>query len=535
MSTKTITGRAGKLGRISASFPFWVFLVALILRLVPVLLSYNLGIGLDDMFQYDMLARSLVAGDGYRWYAQEDLYLVQSFLNLDLSTVDYDPRGVLTSFRPPLYPAFLALIYFLTGTGPHRFFVARLVQAFVGAALALLTYTLARRLLSTYSPQPLFTAREGGSGGFDPKGARIAAWVVACYPLLVIYPLSLATENLFFLLVLASTLVLLKAKDSSTTEIAARTEKNKQPSVFSVHCVVNFFFHARWFILAGILLGLLALTRSVSLLFSGLVVLWVWFALDERKMAVVVFLGVTVVILPWMARNSLLHHRLIGIETTLGYNLYVGYHPEGSGSFQYPQSLDLLSIFDDGLRDQIGQQKAWEFIQADPARVPYLILRRLGFFFGLERRALTYFYSNNFFGYIPTPLLLTIAAIMLLPFVFVSISSAFGMALIRWRAESLLAALFLIGHLIPHILILSEDRFHLAYVPFLAIFSAQFWTGGWTALRVRWQSRAGKIALVLACVVVVLLFLNWGLELWRDAGSIAQLLGPMGNQTYFPY
>jgi hypothetical protein len=107
--------------------------------------------------------------------------------------------------------------------------------------------------------------------------------------------------------------------------------------------------------------------------------------------------------------------------------------------------------------------------------------------------------------------------------------------LIRWRAESLLAALFLGSHLIPHILILSEDRFHLAYVPFLAIFAAQFWTGGWTALRVRWQSRAGKIALVLACVVVVLLFLNWGLELWRDAGSIAQLLGPMGNQTYFPY
>jgi 4-amino-4-deoxy-L-arabinose transferase-like glycosyltransferase len=359
--------------------------------------------------------------------------------------------------------------------------------------------------------------------------------VVACYPLLVIYPLSLATENLFFLLVLASTLVLLKAKDSLTTEIPARTEKNKQRSVFSLRSVVNFFYRARWFILAGILLGLLALTRSVSLLFTGLAVLWVWFALRERKMAMVVFLGVMVVTLPWMVRNSLVHHRLIGIETTLGYNLYVGYHPEGFGSFQYPQSLDLLSILDDGLRDQIGQQKAWEFIQANPARVPYLILRRLGFFFGLERRALTYFYSNNFFGYIPTPLLLALAAIMLLPFVLVSISSAFGMALIRWRAESLLAALFLGSHLIPHILILSEDRFHLAYVPFLAIFAAQFWTGGWSVLKVRWQTRAGKIALVLASIAIILLLYNWGLELWRDAGTIAQLLGPMGNQTYFPY
>ena len=535
MTTKIIIGRAGKLGRISASFPFWVFLVALILRLVPVLLSYNLGIGLDDMFQYDMLARSLVAGEGYRWYAQEDLYLVQPLLKFDLATVDYDPRGVLTSFRPPLYPAFLALIYILAGTGPHRFFVARLVQAFVGAALAPLTYALARRLLPTYPPQPPFPGREGGSGGLGPKAARIAAWVVACYPLLVIYPLSLATENIFFLMVLASTMVLLKAKDSLSTEIPARTEKNKQPSVFSVRSVVNFFSRARWFILASILLGLLALTRSVSLLFTGLAVIWVWLALRERKMAVVVFLGVTVVTLPWMVRNSLLHRRLIGIETTLGYNLYMGYHPEGLGSFQYPQSLDLLSILDDGLRDQIGQQKAWVFIQANPARVPYLILRRLGFFFGLERRALTYFYSNNFFGYIPTPLLLVLAAIMLLPFVLVSISSTFGMALIRWRAESLLAALFLAGHLIPHILILSEDRFHLAYVPFLAIFAAQFWTGGLSALKVRWQTRAGKIALVLASIAIILLLYNWSLELWRDAGTIAQLLGTKGNQTYFPY
>jgi hypothetical protein len=42
--------------------------------LIPViLLRAGLGIGLDDMFQYDMLARSLVAGNGFRWYAQEDL------------------------------------------------------------------------------------------------------------------------------------------------------------------------------------------------------------------------------------------------------------------------------------------------------------------------------------------------------------------------------------------------------------------------------------------------------------------------------
>ena len=41
------------------SFAFRIFIVALVLRLIPVLAARGLGIGLDDMFQYDMLARSL--------------------------------------------------------------------------------------------------------------------------------------------------------------------------------------------------------------------------------------------------------------------------------------------------------------------------------------------------------------------------------------------------------------------------------------------------------------------------------------------
>ena len=55
------------------NFAWRIFFLALVLRLIPVLLTRSLGIGLDDMFQYDMLARSLASGNGYRWYAYEDL------------------------------------------------------------------------------------------------------------------------------------------------------------------------------------------------------------------------------------------------------------------------------------------------------------------------------------------------------------------------------------------------------------------------------------------------------------------------------
>jgi hypothetical protein len=365
------------------------------------------------------------------------------------------------------------------------------VQVFLNAALVPLTYFIARRLFPEH-----------------PKAAKVAAWVVAFYPILVIYPLALATENLFFVLVLSAFLVLLKA-----------AENRKMLT----------------FVGAGILLGLMALTRSVSLAFAGLACLWAWFLLKEHKKAVAIFLAVTVIVLPWMVRNTLLHGRLTGVESALGYDLYVGYHPEGTGTFQYGISIDLIPMLDDGKRDEIGQELAWGFMKADPGRVPYLALRRLGYFFGLERRAVTYFYSNNFFGYISQPLLLVVAAILLLPFVFVSTSAMFGLALTRWRSGTVLMGLFILGYLTPHVFIIAEERFHYTLIPFLAILAGLFWNSGLPALRERWSTPGGRLAILLAVPAVILLMANWGFEISGNAELLLKLIGPQGNQLHLPY
>lgn len=501
----------------SKTFPLRIFLVALVLRLIPVLATASMGIGLDDMFQYDMLARSIAAGNGYRWYAQADLPLIQQYIPLDLNNVYYDPRGVQTSFRPPLYPTFLAIIYLVAGTGASRFFIARLVQVPLAAALVPLTYAVGRRV---------FPER--------PRAAVLAAWVITFYPMLVIYPLSLATENLFFVLVLTSTLVLLKAAKS--TDRGDETErKGAEQAESLLRRLWGNIYRARWFILGGILLGLTALTRSVALGMAGFAILWIWFKLRKRAMAVATLAAVCLVTVPWMVRNTIVDRRLTGIESALGYDLYVGYHPQGSGTFQYPISLDLMPMLDDGQRDAVGREKALAFIVADPGRFPYLVLRRAGYFFGLERRALTFFYSNDFLGYVPTAFLAMIASIFCLPFMIVSTSGAIGLALIKWRKEALLTGLLIIGYVMPHLIIIAEDRFHLALVPFLALLAATCWSGGWAAIRERWQTRGGKIALGLACLAVILLLSNWGLELWRDADKLAQLFSASGNQTYFSY
>ena len=161
--------------------------------------------------------------------------------------------------------------------------------------------------------------------------------------------------------------------------------------------------------------------------------------------------------------------------------------------------------------------------------------RKAGYFFGLERRALTYFYSNNYFGHLPTAVLLAIATIFCLPFVIISISGTFGLFYSRWSRETILIVLFLAGYITPHLLILAEDRFHLAIVPFLAIFAASFWIAGPAGEEGRRRNQPGFIRLLTTSVIVISLLCNWGLELWRDAGKLALLFGLNGNMTFFPY
>ncbi|MRS03735.1 hypothetical protein EG832_11030, partial [bacterium] len=426
------------------NFAWRILLIAFCLRIIPVILTRQLGIGLDDMFQYDMLARSLSAGNGFRWYALEDLEMLKPYVDFDLTSVDYDPiRGVETSFRAPFYPAFLSLVYLLAGAGTNRFFAARLVQAMLGAVLTPLTYFVSKHLIPG-----------------NERAAKVSAWIVASYPILLVYPLGLGTENLFFLLLLMSVLVLLQ------------TGKRPSPGMF---------------LLSGFFLGLTALTRSVILLFAGFALVWIGFVLKQKRGAIIALLALVMTISPWVIRNSLLHQRLTGIETSMGYNLYLGYHPQGNGSFIFGPSLDLLTILDDAERDRIGTQKAVEFIRAEPERFLPLAINRLGFFFGLEKRVLMYFYGDNVLGYIPLPALMSLFLLIILPFVVISISAALGVAILPMHPPVILLGILFITYILPHVLILSEDRFHLALVPFIAILAAHLWTSGLPSIIFRWK------------------------------------------------
>ncbi len=482
------------------------FIVALVIRLVPVLFAFNLGIGLDDMHQYDMLARSLVSGNGFRWYSEPDLDLIRPYIAVDLTNVPYDPRGIEAAFRGPMYPIFLAVIYFFSGL-THRFFIARLAQAALNALLAPMTYALGRRL--------------------DPeheRTARIGAWIVAGYPILALYPLALATENLFFVLTLGSVLLLLRGAQGNTI---GGGPSASAPGVWDRPGV-------RWFALAGAVAGMAILTRSVFTLFIPFAMYWIWRNAKSLRGAVVFACAAAGLVFPWALRNTILAGRPAFVEVSLGYNLYMGYHPKSTGTFQFGISTDLLTIFNDMDRDTVGIQKAGQFIRDDPGRIPELIVRKAGYFFGLERRAIQFFYSSNFFGYIPTPLLLAIAAVFLLPLVFLVPSAAFGAAAVPRSDAKTLVALFLAAYITPHLIILAEERFHMTLIPFFAVLAAAAFLRRREILA-SLRAPFGWRKWLLPAVVSILLLFNWGYELISDSAHLAALLGPGGNETYFPY
>ena len=471
------------------SFPLRIFLLALVLRLIPTLFTQDFGISLDDMFQYDMLARSVAAGNGYRWYAAKDLKLISRYVPLDFFEGVYDERGVLTSFRPPGYPFFLAIIYFIGGL-KNRFFIARLVQAFLGALLPPLTYALGRRI---------FPEKE--------KAARYSAIAMAFYPMLVVYNLGLATENIFIPLLLGGTLALLKAGDTHKT---------------------------RDYVLAGVLFGIASLTRSVVSAILPFAILWAWFYAKDKMAALILPVCVLIFTAPWSIRNTQLHGTFFYIESALGYDLHQGYHPEGTGTFQYPRSMELMPYMDDAERDEIGMELALGYIRDDPGRVPYLTVRKLGYFFGLERRAFSYFYTNDIVGFIPQPWFTFVFLLFTLPFVIVASSAVLSLQFLQKRKEVILVGWIMFGYIIPHILILAEPRFHLAMVPFFAVFAGYTWVNR-KELWAQAESRRGKLIITLSLVLVSLLLLNWGLELWRDADKLALMFGPEGNTAHFSY
>jgi 4-amino-4-deoxy-L-arabinose transferase-like glycosyltransferase len=147
----------------------------------------------------------------------------------------------------------------------------------------------------------------GQQAGFSRKVCIRTAICISLYPILLLYPVGLASENLYIPLGLLSIILIYRS-----------TKKNV----------------LKWVILAGLACGLTMLTRSIfafSTLFAGI---WIGIFSPLRRKAGLLFLIVAFgICLPWSIRNSIIMKQPAFVENSAGYNLFIGYHPEGDGGF----------------------------------------------------------------------------------------------------------------------------------------------------------------------------------------------------------
>ncbi|MCI0596405.1 MAG: tetratricopeptide repeat protein [candidate division Zixibacteria bacterium] len=192
-------------------------------------------------------------------------------------------------FRAPLYPYLLGLVYYIFG---HNYYAPRIVQYLIGSFGVVLLALLAARL-------------------FGKKTGIVAGLVFATYASVIYFEGELLLDFLLIPLDLLILIFLYKAKESPSP--------------------VN------W-LLAGLWLGLSAITRPNILIFIPAVLFWIWYGFhkSERpqrqlKFAGLFLTGVILPILPVAVHNYRAEKPLVLIASQGGINFYIGNNPNADG------------------------------------------------------------------------------------------------------------------------------------------------------------------------------------------------------------
>ena len=198
-----------------------------------------------------------------------------------VSVHKYHYEGTPTAFFPVGYPAFLAVIYWIAG--PHPI-AAKIANVVLSTFICLFAYLLAKQV-------------------FERQTARITLAIMTIFPSQIFFTSLLTTEVLFatFLLI---------------TMYLVTTSKSEELSGGALF-------------LGGVFLGLTCLIRSVPIFMPFIfLIYWKWIkTLPVKKVVnafVVVVLGMTSVLLPWVIRNALVFNNFVLVSTNGGVNFWLG-------------------------------------------------------------------------------------------------------------------------------------------------------------------------------------------------------------------
>jgi 4-amino-4-deoxy-L-arabinose transferase-like glycosyltransferase len=377
-----------------------------------------------------------LAGRFYGVYSSDLLEVVYS----DYQVYDEQARNLLAgrgfwsdleperSRRGPLYPFFLAGIYSVFGPA---YSAVRIVQCVLGAGTAVLIFLLASHL-------------------FHPRIGLWAGLGTALYPLLLLLPDGLMLENLLIPLCALLLFLLVRLSPGRTAAAAA---------------------------LIGLVLGLIALIRPISLVFPGYLALGL-LALhglsrwrETVKTCLIATLVMACVVAPWTIRNYRLHHRFIPVSTyEIGFWLSNNEHlqPGEVHANALMPLAERLGRENEMQAADYAREQVMRFIRTHPLAYVKLCLQR---FISLW---------SPLYPFRPPFLKHSIPWAMLL------IAAGAGGVLLRgsWRRVFWLYVLIL-WQVMSYIWFHAEPRYHLPMMPLLIILAAVAWDGLYAAGRRR--------------------------------------------------
>ncbi len=310
-----------------------LFVLALLPRLF-VALSWARDPVWDGQF-YDLGARHIAAGLGY-----------SGQLLVGGETL-WQPW----SHYPVGYPALLAIVYLIVGSGPA---VAPAFNALLSAALPVAVYRLARFATGEWR-------------------ARLAGLLTAVHPGLIAYSVTVMTEPVASLALLLAGWAMVAGRNSA------------RPS----HQVG---------LLAGSILGLGVLVRPQSILVApalGFLATAGRRRPNQRRKILRSGLFATIVALavvtPWNLRNCLVMDGCAFVSTNAGWNLAIGALPRATGRYvRLTRSDGCYESAEQVRQDRCWMSQAVGWISADPERWLRLVPRKLSETFDHESFAMGY-------------------------------------------------------------------------------------------------------------------------------------------------
>ena len=260
---------------------------------------------------------------------------------------------ITTLYRPPLWPFLIAGLSLIVGRAD---LFDRLFLCCLGAGTCVVIYLFARDL-------------------FQRRIGLIAGLLAAIYPALYLYDGWLYTESLYTFLLAAICYCVLRIQ---------RDEGRRR----------------RLWLLCGVLLALLALTRPNGIIVVALVLLWTLFLCWRRLLrgrsllnVALAVLVVALLIAPWTLRNYLVSHSFVPVATGDGTVLLGAYNdqtllqPANQGSWVNPLKTDpqVLRPFPrytcnavcEVTREAVSKNAALQWIKAHLSSMPQMMLYHL--------------------------------------------------------------------------------------------------------------------------------------------------------------